>query len=429
MKRDERTYANMLRDEKPREKAFDLALSGGLSALVATSGEKVFYWRGVINGKAGRIRLGSYNAQGKDGGLNLAAARAKVTEIKNTRAKGEDPRLDARRREANANAPATVREAAERFKVEHLDVKDGKGWAAEAWRLLSRDVFAAIGDYRPSDVTTADLSALVARKAKELRRGGHKGVLANRLVAVLSRFFRFCEAKGWIETSPAVRLEKPAVEKPRERFLTDDELGSLWPAVRDGDAAMPRVYGDILALLTLTGARMSEIASLRACDVDLSKGEVKLAEYGGKTADAKRALPVGPAARAMLAGLVEGANDRPADAPLFLSPTGRALDTHAVDRACRALVERLGCDPFTPHDLRRSLVTHLHESDNFAEGIIRRLAGHKGRDVHDAVYNRAEKLERVRAALEWYERHVLACAAKVDAKRADGGSNVVALRA
>jgi integrase len=426
MKRDERTYANALRDEKSREKAYDLALSGGLSALVATNGDKVFYWRGVINGKAGRIRLGSYDAQGKNGGLNLAAARAKVTEIKNTRAKGEDPRLEARRREANANAPATVREAAERFKVEHLDVKDGKGWAAEAWRLLSRDVFDAIGDYRPGDVATADLSALVARKAKELRRGGHKGVLANRLVAVLSRFFRFCEAKGWIETSPAMRLEKPAVEKPRERFLSNDELGLLWRALRDGDGQCPPVYSDILSLLTLTGARMSEIASLRRCDVDLSAGVVKLAEYGGKTADAKRTLPIGPVARSLLARLVDDASARPADAPLFLSPTGRALDTHAVDRACRALVERLRCDPFTPHDLRRSLVTHLHESDSFAEGVIRRVAGHKARDVHDAVYNRAEKLERVRAALEWYERHVLACAEKAE-KSSD--SNVIALRA
>lgn len=203
MKRDERTYANALRDAKPREKAFDLALSGGLSALVATSGEKVFYWRGVVNGKACRVRLGSYHSQGKGGSLTLDDARAKVREIKDTRAKGEDPRLDAWRKKANADAPATVRDAAERFKVEHLDVKDGKGWAAEAWRLLSRDVLDCrdnIADRRPADVATADLSALIARKAKALRSAGHKGVLANRLVAVLSRFFRFCEAKGWVQS-------------------------------------------------------------------------------------------------------------------------------------------------------------------------------------------------------------------------------------
>src|SRR5882757_7448730 len=113
MKRDERTYANALRDAKPREKAYDLALSGGLSALIATNGEKVFYWRGVINGRAGRVRLGSFDAQGKSG-LNLSAARAKVREIKDARAMGEDPRLGARRKKANADAPTTVREAAER---------------------------------------------------------------------------------------------------------------------------------------------------------------------------------------------------------------------------------------------------------------------------------------------------------------------------
>ena len=428
MKRDERTYANKLRDEKPQEKAFDLALSGGLSALVATSGEKVFYWRGVINGKAGRIRLGSYDAQGKNGGLNLAAARAKVREIKDTRARGDDPRLDARRKNAGADAPSTVREAAERFKAEHLDAKRGERWRVEAWRILSKDVLGAkgIADYQLADVTTADLSSLVARKAKALRSVGRKGVAANRLVAVLSRFFRFCEGKGWIASSPAVRLEKPAVEKPRERVLSDAELGLLWSALRKGDALKHAVYSDVLSLLVLTGCRVSEIALLRQGDVDLSTGLIRLAERGGKTANAKRILLVGPTARALLSRLVDAAGQA-ADAPLFLSPAGGAFDPHEVSKAARGLVRRLGCDGFTPHDFRRTLITHLHEAD-FNEGIIRRLSGHKARDVYDAVYNRAERLERVRAALEWYERHVLACAAKVDAETV-AESNVVALRA
>jgi hypothetical protein len=290
MKRDERTYANALRDAKPRDKAYDLALSGGLSALVATSGEKVFYWRGVFNGKGGRVRLGSYDAKGKNDCLTLAAARAEVRKIKDTKAKGDDPRLEAKRKAAGADAASTVREAAERFKVEHLDAKRGERWRVEAWRILSKDVLGAKGlaDYRLADVTTAGLSSLVARKAKALRAAGRKGVAANRLVAVLSRFFRFCEGKGWIASSPAVRLEKPAVEKPRERVLSEDELGMLWSALRKGDALKHAVYSDILTLLVLTGARVSEIALLRRGDVDVANGLIKLAERGGKTIDAKR---------------------------------------------------------------------------------------------------------------------------------------------
>jgi integrase len=426
MKRDERTYANALRDAKPRDKAYDLALSGGLSALVATSGEKVFYWRGVINGKAGRIRLDSYDAQGK-GGLNLAAARAEVRKIKDTKARGDDPRLEAKRKAAGADAPSTVIEAAERFKAEHLDAKRGERWRVEAWRILSKDVLGAKGlaDYRLADVTTADLSSLVARKAKALRAAGRKGVAANRLVAVLSRFFRFCEGKGWIASSPAVRLEKPAVEKPRDRVLSEGELGLLWSALRKGDALKHAVYSDILSLLVLTGARVSEIALLRRGDVDLANGLIKLAERGGKTVDAKRTLPVGPSARVLLARFVEAA-EQAADSPLFVSPAGGALDPHEVSKAAGGLVQRLGCGGFTPHDLRRTLISHLHEAD-FNEGIIRRLAGHKARDVHDAVYNRSERLEKVRAALEQYERHVAACALRISADR-EGESNVVALR-
>jgi integrase len=425
MKRDERTYANALRDAKSGDKAYDLALSGGLSALIATNGEAVFYWRGVINGKSSRVRLGSYDAQGKSG-LNLATARAKVREIKDMRANGDDPRLAAKRKAAGADAPATVREAAERFKGEHLDAKRGERWRVEAWRILSKDVLGAKGlaDYPLADVSTADLSSIVARKAKALRSAGRKGVAANRLVAVLSRFFRFCEGKGWIASSPAVRLEKPAVEKPRDRILGDDELGLLWSALRKGNALKHAVYSDILSLLVLTGARVSEIATLRLGDVDLSTGLIRLAERGGKTADAKRTLPVGPTARAMLAALVDRAAGQAADA-LFVSPAGGALDPHEVSKAAGGLVQRLGCDGFTPHDLRRTLISHLHEAD-FNEGIIRRLAGHKARDVHDSVYNRSERLEKVRDALEQYERHVVACASALEKSNAN---NVVALRA
>jgi integrase len=427
MKRDERTYANALRDAKPRDKAYDLALSGGLSALVATSGEKVFYWRGVFNGKGGRVRLGSYDAKGKNDCLTLAAARAEVRKIKDTKAKGDDPRLEAKRKAAGADAASTVREAAERFKVEHLDAKRGERWRVEAWRILSKDVLGAKGlaDYPLADVTTADLSSLVARKAKALRAAGRKGVAANRLVAVLSRFFRFCEGKGWIASSPAVRLEKPAVEKPRDRVLSEGELGLLWSALRKGDALKHAVYSDILSLLVLTGARVSEIALLRRGDVDLANGLIKLAERGGKTVDAKRTLPVGPSARVLLARFVEAA-EQAADSPLFVSPAGGALDPHEVSKAAGGLVQRLGCGGFTPHDLRRTLISHLHEAD-FNEGIIRRLAGHKARDVHDAVYNRSERLEKVRDALEQYERHVAACALKIIAEP-EGESNVVALR-
>ncbi|MEJ1938499.1 hypothetical protein WDZ92_50540, partial [Nostoc sp. NIES-2111] len=62
---------------------------------------------------------------------------------------------------------------------------------------------------------------------------------------------------------------------------------------------------------------------------------------------------------------------------------------------------------WTPHDLRRTLVTAMHEAD-VDEGLIRKIVGHVAPDVHGRTYNKATKLDAMRQALTQYEEHVCA---------------------
>jgi integrase len=114
------------------------------------------------------------------------------------------------------------------------------------------------------------------------------------------------------------------------------------------------------------------------------------------------------------------------DALLFLKPRARKqIPSEDISKACRALVKRLGHKNWTPHDLRRSATTELHEL-GVDYGVVQRITGHVGADVHASVYDRSKQTEKMCAALELLERRILACGAKVG-KLSE--NNVVALRA
>jgi len=81
-------------------------------------------------------------------------------------------------------------------------------------------------------------------------------------------------------------------------------------------------------------------------------------------------------------------------------------------------------EPWTLHDIRRSVVTHLHErgfaQPHVVEAIVNHVSGHQGGVA--GVYNKATYLPERRQALALWSAHVVALA--------EGGkSNVVPLRA
>ena len=92
-----------------------------------------------------------------------------------------------------------------------------------------------------------------------------------------------------------MRLPRPVVEKARDRILTAKEAGGLWNAlqeVRGGDGVIYPVYGDLLSLLLLTGARCSEITRRVAGDLDLKAGTLMIGE--GKTDASRRIAAADP---------------------------------------------------------------------------------------------------------------------------------------
>ena len=405
--------------------AYDLALAGGLSARIGADGSaKTLYWRGKKDGRVIRVRLGNYPA------MSVEAAAAAALLVRSSVRNGDDPNLAARRKRAGAGSPVTVREAAERFASDHLAVKVGENWRTQAERIMKYDILPVLGTYRLADVRRTDLASLVDKKAAAMRKRGGRGVGANRIVAVLGRFFGFCADKGWLDASPALRLPKPVQEVKRERTLTEREIGTMWLALANpAEAATPMqdVYARVLQLLALTGCRASEITGLQRCHVDLENGTIEIVK--GKTISSKRMLPLGPVGRTLLVSAIEAMGEAGAKgdstAHVFPMPrTGGLLPSNDISKAARRLVADLEHKPWTPHDLRRTLITHLHEA-GFDGDVARRIAGHAGVDVHAMVYDRSRQRDKMRDALEQYEKFVLASA---EAIKAETKTNVVQLK-
>ncbi len=397
----------LVRKLRPKAKAYDQALGNSMSCRVTADGGRVLYLRIEVRDKQVRFRLGSYPT------TTIAAAHAKAMEIRSEVKNGIDPRVEARRAAQGANIPITVADAAERFVVEHVKVKNRASWAKEAERLIRVELLPQIGSYPLAQVKRADLSAVISKKMADLSAKRRTGTAANRLSAVISRFMAFCADHGWIDAQIGIRLPKPAVEQARTRTLSSEEIGQLWNAlksIREGQSGVWPVYGRVIAMLMLTGCRCAEITGLQRRTTDLQVGAITIVK--GKTKASSRTLLLPSLARGIIEEQLAVATSEGQEQLLFPLPKGGPIPSDEVSRAARRIVKTLGHAPWTPHDLRRTAVSIMAEQGIDGD-IRRRITGHQAQDIHGRVYDQANRQNAVRAALLQVEEHVFAAALKV----------------
>lgn len=121
-------------------------------------------------------------------------------------------------------------------------------------------------------LTLADATPSKLREIKEWLRKGRSGGTVNRYLAVLSHAFTFAvQDLEWIDTHPMAgkRFSRESEPRGRVRFLSEEERKRLLKVCKEHPE--PLLYPIVLAAVT-TGARRSEITSLRWSDVDLENG-------------------------------------------------------------------------------------------------------------------------------------------------------------
>jgi integrase len=259
------------------------------------------------------------------------------------------------------------------------------------------------------------LAPLLERYTDEIRRRDMRELLdevADRNLKVeadkrrntIGTMFRWAISQDFATIDPTAGLASYGAETSRDRVLSGEEIGKLWPWL--ASAGVPADCQDVLRLELALGARCGEIAGMVADEIDTAKWLWTLPAERSKNAKA-RVTPLVGIARNILEAKLESVKR----GLLFPTETGKPSTSSHIGQM---LLHRKGLLPiaaFTSHDLRRSAATMMVEL-GISLDLVAAVVGHEagGRDTRTLVrhYVRTDLIERKRAALEIWDRHLAA---------------------
>jgi len=350
----------------------------GLCLRVSEAGKKVWICRyRTDDGRQRRVTLGDYS-----GTFGLKWARGEVEELRVRVRKGEDPAGERQRQKALARTEPvkTFNDlidawalACERGHYRPKRKQKRERTLAGEKDVLDRNVRPVLGRMRIDDISKADVRKLLNEM---LDRG--IGAQTNKTHALIRQVFNYGIFSERCEVNPAALIAKPAVDKPRDRVLTDSELKTLWSVLQrwPNDLRLPakkgkklgqRIYAMrstriALQVAMLLLARRREIAGMRRSELDLEQGTWTIPAGRGKSSRTE-VVPLPPRALALIKEalmLSTPARGEPGD-PVFPSPRSKDIPINegALTHLMHRLVAALGLRQTSPHDLRRTGATAM----------------------------------------------------------------------
>lgn len=217
----------------------------------------------------------------------------------------------------------------------------------------TRQLLPVFGAMSIDDVTRADVYAYV------VKRGNYAGNRERGLLSAVYAHLGRCGVFNGINPAAGMRFRNP--EKPRKRYVSDDELHKLLAA------ASPRMR-TLFSFAYLTGMRQADVIGLKltaATDEGIAytiqkTGESHLIAW----TDELRAL------------WKEAARNRIGAQPLFLARDGIAYKSSGLQTATRRIAKRAGLENLHFHDLRRKA-----GSDSADLAHAQELLGHADSNV------------------------------------------------
>jgi integrase len=364
---------------------FDDLTGFGLRLRRGTGGKILRTWIAQYRraGASRRYLIGSADV------LNAEQARAKAKKVLAAVALGEDPQAEKteRRNKDQVTTKAVVDDylADKRSDWRAHTERDNR-------RYLTGSYFAPLHGMAIDKVTRRDVASRIITIKRE-----HGPIVAAAARAKLSAFFVWCLRQGMVELNPVLGTEQPKRASPRERVLSDDELAAIWNACGDDD------YGRIVRLLILLGQRRQEVGGMAWSEFDLDAPQLTWTLPASRSQNGRQhVLPLMPMALDIIRAVPQMATRE----QLFGSRSGGGFS--GWDKGKQALDKASGVGQWSPHDIRRTFSTRLHEELNVpphvVEALLNHFSGHRSGSARP--YNLAKYLPQMRQALATWERYI-----------------------
>jgi integrase len=336
--------------------------------------------------------------------LGLEDAKRVARDLAGQVARGSDPSAEKRHAELDRIRKRRFADVRDEFLSKYVDARLRPRTATEYRRILTL-LFEPLAEKPFDEVKRADIADVLHSIAQ---RGVRQANLAR---AVVRKMFSWAKSVGLCDENPVRDTAPAGRDTRRERVLSVEELGLIYRAALE----MNDTYGDAVRFLMLTGQRRSEVLEMPWEEVDLEGRIWRLP--ADRTKNRRRHdVPLSNAATEILTSRRHGrdlvfstSHGTPFGA---LAKAKRRLDA----KVTQLLPDRCGkpapLPHWTLHDLRRSFVTHAHDSLGMAIPVIERAINHVSGTFGGVVgiYNRASLLKERRVAFEAWARLVLEAA-------------------
>ncbi|RMH31398.1 MAG: site-specific integrase [Planctomycetota bacterium] len=325
-----------------------------------------------------RRGLGVYPA------MSLAQARAQAIDVKHQSDSGEA-----------APAPqVTFGELAESFMEKHAAVNKRPASIRTDRQKLDLDLLPLWGHRPAVEINRRDVVEMMDRILARATKPGGNVVVANRTRVLASAIFNYGIARGLVEHNPVQGTRPAGQERPRDRYLSEDEMRILWQVWSSEGGTMANLFKALL----LTAQRPGEVAGMAWAEIEddvwilppeRTKGKrrhvVPLSEPVLAILDRQRRLPTGP----------------------WVFPSRNGHHVAALNRACERYT-RASADltpdgepvgGWSPHVLRKTAADHMARL-GVQPHVRSAVLNHKLPGVTERSYTAYTYFEEKRAALK-----------------------------
>ena len=228
----------------------------GLILLVSHGGARTFYLYKKVDGKPERIRIGAFPD------VTIENARNAAAKLKGEIAQGMNPNAEKNKLKQEVTFKELFDEYLERYSKKQK----------RSWEYDEREVNKFLPSWFKRKISSITRDEVLRLHEKI---GDQNGVYAaNRLLERIRAIFNKAIEWGWQGTNPASGVKK-FPEKSRDRFIKPGELPFFFEALEEEHNT---TASDYIRMSLYTGARKSNVLSMRWTEVDWTAQEWRIPE-------------------------------------------------------------------------------------------------------------------------------------------------------